>query len=139
MKKPFLFCSILSIIYILSCSDINKKPSNTSNGSELTLLMREMFDDGMKIKEAILEGENPQIMNKAKALMSAHSTDPEVAISEEFEIFAQSYLAAVEALEEVNNENRTTQYEIMVTSCMNCHRSLCPGPMVKIKKLYLDD
>ncbi|MGK0390232.1 MAG: hypothetical protein ACI94Y_002983 [Maribacter sp.] len=138
MKKTFFFCLILSVIYFLSCTDLNKKTSNTSNDSELTLLMRNMFDDGMKIKEAVLEGKKPQIMDKAKALMSAHSTDPEVAMSEEFKIFAQSYLAAVEALKEANNETITTQYETMVNSCMNCHRSLCPGPIVKIKKLYLD-
>ena len=138
MKKLFFFCGMLSIIYLLSCSDMNKKSSNTSNDSELTLLMRDMFDDGMMIKASVLAGEKPQIMDKAKALMSSHSTDSEVAMSNDFKVFAQSYLAAVEALENANNENITDQYEVMITSCMDCHRSLCPGPMVRIKKLYLD-
>lgn len=135
VKKIFVFCLMLSVIYLLSCSNVDNK---TSNDSEMTLLMREMFDDGMNIKAAVLEGRKPEISNKAKELMSAHSTDPKVAMSEEFKIFAQSYLASVEALEEANSENISQQYEIMVTSCMNCHVKLCPGPMVKIKKLYLD-
>jgi cytochrome c556 len=28
-------------------------------------------------------------------------------------------------------------YNLMVEACMNCHRSYCPGPMVRIKKLYI--
>ena len=135
MKKLFFFFLLLSSIYILSCSDIKK---NTSNDSELTLLMREMFDEGTSIKAQILNGEKPLIADKAKRLLSSHSTDPKVAMSDEYKIFAQSYLAAIEALENANPETIEKPYEVMVTSCMNCHRKLCPGPMVKIKKLYLN-
>lgn len=136
MKKPFIFIFILSTIYLLSCNDVKNK---STTDSELTLLMREMFDDGLKMKEQIINGENPEILDKAKRLLSSHSTDPEVALSDTYKLFAQSYLNALEALEEAPLETRKKQYEIMVTSCMNCHQKLCPGPMMRIKKLYLGE
>lgn len=97
-----------------------------------------MFDEGMNIKNQIKNGEKPEIAEKAKRLLSSHSTDPEVAMSDEYKLFAQSYLAAIEGLEDASPESRTQSYEIMVTTCMNCHQKLCPGPMMRIKKLYLD-
>jgi len=135
MKKIFIFVLILSTIHLLSCNGINNK---SPNDSELTLLMREMFDDGMKIKEQIINGENPEILDRTKRLLSAHSTDPEVALSDTYKLFAQSYLTAIEALEDTTIETKKTQYDVVVTSCMNCHQKLCPGPMMKIKKLYIN-
>jgi len=32
-----------------------------------------------------------------------------------------------------------TLFQGLVESCMNCHRAFCPGPIVRIKKLYLKD
>lgn len=136
MRNIFLFFSILSFVYILSCSDVKK---SQSNDSEMTLLMREMYDEGMKIKKQILKGEKPEVSIRVQEMRTAKSTDPEVAKSEMFNIFAKSYLAATEALASAEPENVETAYGIMVMSCMNCHKQLCPGPMVKIQKLYLQN
>lgn len=135
MKKLSIFFFILFMIHLLSCTEVVQ---NKSGDSELTLLMREMFDDGMNIKQQILEGKNPEIFDKAERLLSSHSTDPKTALSEDYKLFAQSYLASLEALREADSENINTQYEIVITSCMNCHQKLCPGPMMKIKKLYIN-
>ncbi len=136
MNKRIAFICITILFYILSCNDV--KNQSVPKDSELTLLMRQMYDESEQIKAQILKGEKPQILDQAEALLHSHSTDPSVAESEAFKLFAESYLAAIDALKNADAAHIQTSYEIMVTSCMNCHRQLCPGPMMKIKKLYLE-
>lgn len=135
MKTFLLFITILLLIHLLSCTKVSE---NTSDDSELTLLMREMYDEGLIIKKQIEAGEKPDLTDYRKRLLSSHSTKPEVAQSDIFKLYAEVYLDACKTLEDGKNEDITTQYQSVITTCMNCHQKLCPGPMVRIKKLYLE-
>jgi hypothetical protein len=46
------------------------------------------------------------------------------------------YLQSSERLNK-SHDNLSETFNIMVDNCMNCHQKMCPGPMVKIKKLYI--
>jgi len=90
-----IFC--ITLITILSnCSNGTSNTNQTilhpNDDSELTLLMREMYDY--------------VYLESAKRLKTSKSNIPEV-------------------------------FNHMIDDCMNCHKQMCPGPMVKIKKLYL--
>jgi len=135
MRKLLLFSILLLLIHLLSCTKVSE---NTSDDSELTLLMREMYDESLLIKKQIEAGKQPKLTDYQKRLLSSHSTKAEVAQSEEFKLYAESYLDAYKVLEEGESLDKSTPYESLITTCMNCHRKMCPGPMVKIKKLYLD-
>ena len=54
---------------MLACTDYNSPEKrevpaviNPNGDSELALLMRDMFEDGMRLKEQIAKGEQPDIL-----------------------------------------------------------------------------
>ena len=144
MRIPIISFAIILLIFGLACSEVKKeKPreiihtSNPNGDSELALLMREMFDDGMRIKQQIQDGHSPEILKNFEKIFTAQATEPEKAASAAYQHFAEIYLQSVESLKNAPKENVGDLYHSMVQNCMNCHQAMCPGPMVKIKKLYL--
>lgn len=112
-------------------------PLNPNGDSELALLMREMFEDAMRMKSQIKAGEQPEVLHRFAAIHTAEATEPEKASSTDFQVFAQSYLQTLQAMQNAAPGDANALYHNLVESCMNCHRAMCPGPMVRIKKLYL--
>ncbi len=140
------YLSILIVIISFgtwACNNEGNTRSNTAskiinpNGdSELALLMRAMFDDGMDMKTAIEKGQHPSTKVDYAKIFTATATEPDKAASPEFKAFADVYLEQMKALENCTTEEAAPIFKTMVTSCMNCHAAMCPGPMVRIKKLY---
>ena len=119
--------------------DAPKKSINPNGDSELALLMRAMFDEGMTTKEEILAG-NPVKFNVAyEKIHSAKPTEAGKNESTEYILFAKAYEASVKRLRNADDASRPQAYQTMVETCMNCHKSVCPGPMVRIKKMYLSE
>ena len=126
---------------ILSCGDAlnasKPKPLNPNGDSELALLMRDMYEDGQRIKQEIKNGKKPEILNKFKEIHTAVATEPEKVATEEYRLYADAYLNAIELLEQADAENVEDSYHGMVQACITCHRAVCPGPIVRIKKLMI--
>ena len=128
----------------LACTSENKAdcaapaPLNPNGDSELALLMRDMFDDAMRMKKQLQKGEQPVVQKKFTAIRSAEATVPEKAETTIYKVHAETHLATLEALQNAELADAPNLYHNMVESCMNCHRAMCPGPMVRIKKLYLE-
>ncbi len=146
MKKYLIFLPVMSIVLLLAC--FSEPPSGQEDGpiimpinpngdSELALLMRDMHEDGLKAKEKIKNGELPELLLDFEKIHTAQATEPEKAASPTYQVHALSYLQAVEALKNADKNNMEQSYTNMVDACMSCHKALCPGPMVKIKKMYL--
>ena len=131
----FSLLFMLSFFIFTSCSN-EPEPLNPNGDSELAVLMREMFEDGEKLKEAIESGKIPKLTKKHARILTADATEPEKAASNEYKVFADSYLQILEKLETADDDQLPDLYNNLVNSCMNCHQVLCPGPMVRIKKLY---
>ncbi len=132
------------MLLIFTCSDIDESKSclppiqpNPNGDSELALLMREMFDDGMRMKQQIEKGDKLEVLAKFEKIHSAQATEPEKAASKKFKMYADAYLNMIEQLKVSSPEDTEVLFQGLVESCMNCHRAMCPGPMVRIKKLYL--
>ncbi|MBR9921542.1 MAG: hypothetical protein GYB31_11950 [Bacteroidetes bacterium] len=114
-----------------------KAPLNPNGDSELALLMRDMYDDGMRIKEQIQNGEKPEVSVAFKKIHSAQATEPEKAASDIYHSFALAYEQSVTQLQEAAADAAEPHYRNMVDACMNCHKALCPGPTMRIKHLEL--
>ena len=133
----------------MSCGDSSCKkecssttttsPLNPNGDSGLALMMREMFDEGMRMKGQIQKGEQPEVFKQFEEIHSVSATEPEKQASPEFKAFARAYHQSLESLKSATAEDAKPLYNNMVDACMTCHRSMCPGPMVKIKKLYIRD
>lgn len=112
-------------------------PVNPNGDSELALLMRDMYDEGMVVKTKIQNGEMPELLLDFEKIHTAQATEPEKAASPAYKVHALSYLQAVDALKNADAGQLEKSYNKMVDACMNCHKALCPGPVVRIKKMYL--
>ena len=110
-------------------------PINPNGDSELALLMRDMFDEAMIIKEQVDNDKPVAIKLDHHEILTAHATEPEKAASSEYKTFANLYLQSIESLRSADKNQVPTMYENMVANCTACHQALCPGPLVKIEKL----
>lgn len=140
-----IICFHLLFALVVSCGEGKKDCSNPANltqrslnpngDSELALLMRAMFDEAQQIKQQIANEEPIAIKINHEKILTAHATEPEKAASAEYKAFADVYLQTMEKLQTADPAQKANLYDNMVNSCMTCHKALCPGPMVKIKKL----
>ena len=148
MTKPLitLIAFSLTLSLFLACenqsetkkeqpSSVNKKSLNPNGDSELALLMRDMYSEAERIKEQIAEGEKITISLDHGKILTAHATEPEKAASKEFKAFSQLYLNNIEQLKDSKGEEASKYFSKLVDNCMSCHQAICPGPLVKIKKL----
>lgn len=150
MKSFFklLFCASVCLMAIEACQQtekpeekeqtiLKKKTHNPNGDSELALLMRDMFDEAERIKKNIKNGQEFEVKLDHEKILTAHATEPEKANSQQFKDFAKMYLANLEQLKKSNEENVEMVFQSLVSSCLSCHQQLCPGPMVRIKKLKM--
>ena len=140
----YLTTSGLLLIFgiAVSCSDTSNSystewSSNPNGDSELALLMREMFDDAMRMKIQIEEGKQPKVLKKFRDIHTANAIEPEKAASDEFKAFAKAYIAAIESLKSAEPDETKLLFQGLVNTCSNCHQAMCPGPLARIKKLNL--
>ncbi|MCB0560932.1 MAG: hypothetical protein H6573_26175 [Lewinellaceae bacterium] len=140
LRQPVVFLALLLAGYLLSCTAQEVKneapPLNPNGDSELALLMRAMFDDALLMKQQIEQGEPAQPGLDYQKILTAQATEPEKAASNTYKVHALSYLQTIKALQQADAAQAATLYENMVNSCMGCHKALCPGPTVRIRKLY---
>ncbi|MCF6342433.1 MAG: hypothetical protein L3J31_06475 [Bacteroidales bacterium] len=150
MKKITIFSILFLLLFAMSCgdSDCEKECSssttktssiNPNGDSGLALMMREMFEEGMRMKGEIQEGKKPEVFKKFEEIHKVSATEPEKQASDDFKVFAKAYHQSLESLKSATAEDAKPLFKNMVDACMTCHRSMCPGPMVKIKKLYIRD
>ncbi|MDF1697983.1 MAG: hypothetical protein P1U56_19200 [Saprospiraceae bacterium] len=132
---------LIGLLFILSnCNDGQSKPKmgilHPNNDSELTLLMRDMYDYYEGIKENVEQGNLPENIREFAEIHNAVSTEPSKAESPLYKAMSQVYLESAKRFSS-STGNTKELFNNMVDNCMNCHQQMCPGPMVKIKKLYV--
>jgi cytochrome c556 len=121
-----------------SSTEQNKTSQNTINpngDSELALLMREMYDEAARVKKQVKNGEPVSLTLDYDKILTAHATDQEEAETPEFKAFAQLYLNSLESLKSAQADQVEGIFSQMVESCIACHKTFCPGPLVRIQKL----
>jgi cytochrome c556 len=136
MKKLIAVFPLLVALLWQACKN-EAKPLNPNGDSELAILMRQMFEDGERIREQIKNGQSVAIQVDFEKIMTATATDPAKMQGKEYPHFAASYVEAMKALRDAPPAEAQDKYSAMVATCMNCHEQSCPGPIVRIKKLTL--
>ena len=116
--------------------NFRKAPRNPNGDSELALLMRDMEEDCIQAKKAIENGDQPKLKVDIERIKTAQATEPDKAESAAFQQMADGYIELARTMELAPAETLESHYKGMVSACMSCHQALCPGPMVRIRKLY---
>ncbi len=134
-----LWLSLASSCQEQSCTNEAKRqaPINPNGDSELALVMRQLTEEADAIKSEIEAGQPIEFTVDHEAILRAHATEPEKANSPTYKAFAKLYLQSIEDLHSAKPAQIPELYDKMIDGCINCHKSLCPGPVVRIKKLYL--
>ncbi len=150
MRKAIIFILVI-VGYLFSCqlvdggivlneqdtSNTDTADVNPNGSSELSLLMREMYDHALNARILALKnqknGDYPKVFNK---IHTATPTDSATKNSY-FDTFADVYLNSVKAYASAGNTDLKINYNNLVNTCLACHSTHCPGPIPKIKKLLL--
>ena len=141
MRVTLTFAMLLCIVILFyNCAEGESKSVETilhpNNDSELTLLMRDMYDYYDKLKLDVQKGQLPSKIREFKEIHEAVATDPDKSSSDLYKAMSTVYLQSAEMLKP-SAKDLPKVFNSMVDNCMNCHKQMCPGPMVKIKKLYV--
>lgn len=136
----------LSILAIIACSAQRaEEPQPTSSAQELTppselaLLMRRMVAHADSVKVGLARGDKelPPFPTEIRTLFTATPTKDMHIDPITFPTFGKDYQQKVNSLYKAARKDRATAYNALVQSCANCHGTHCPGPLMKIKKMYV--
>ena len=107
---------------------------NSNGASELAALMREMKADLEKARTLIAEGKPvPAMHARHRKMRCAWPTSLDDR-TPTFEQSAITYLSLVKALDEKPSVNSLNG---VVSGCLACHATACPGPIPVIEKLKM--
>jgi len=108
--------------------------------SALALMMRHMAAHADSVKAAVRrDGDLPPFPKAFNGLMKAEPTEGMHIDPITFPTFAKDYENKLERLYKVKKEDRSQAYNALIQSCANCHGTHCPGPLMRIKKMYVED
>lgn len=105
--------------------------------SPLAQLMRDMTAFADSTKQHLSRGEELLPFPTAfKDMVTAEST-PGMVDHRTFDPFAFSYLHQLDSLYKVVPAQRQQAFDELIQYCAACHGQVCPGPLVRIKKLRM--
>lgn len=113
-------------------------PQDLAPPSELALLMRTMAAHADSVKAGLKRGDKelPPYPTVVRTLLTATPTKDMHIDPITFPTFGKDYQDKVNALYKSAKQDRALAYNALVQSCANCHSTHCPGPMMRIKKMY---
>lgn len=106
--------------------------------SEMALLMNQMFDYNLKVKEEILLGKIPtefpiDFLKIHTAEMSEFKSR-----NETFQSFSQVFIETEKQIfEEESTVDIKERFNQAINVCISCHNTECTGPIPRIKKLLI--
>lgn len=139
----FLICTLL----LFSCQEKQdendlkeehkeKRSFQMYEVSEMTALMRQMFQLNEALKERIVSGENLGDYPEGFERILEASMTKEQPMDDFFIEHAELYLTAQKSIY-ANPEEAKTLFNDAINACIACHKVKCTGPITKIEKLYI--
>ena len=116
-----------------------KPTGDPDDASELALLMRAMAAHVDSVKATMRRGaELPPLPPGVDKLFSATPTEGMHIDPITYPTFGKDYLAKLDMLYAGTADDRPRLYNALVQSCANCHGTHCPGPLMRIRKMYVE-
>jgi cytochrome c553 len=108
------------------------------DASELALLMRTMASHTDSVKAALKRDAKLPPKPDVSRLLTATPTEGMHIDPITYPTFSADYVKNLDALYKAPKKERPKAYNALVQSCANCHGVHCPGPLMRIKKMYVD-
>lgn len=142
-----IFLSVALVVLFSGCNNSEKENTELKGDivydmykpSEMSILMNDMYDYNLKIKQEILEGKTPanfpvNFLNIYTAELSEFKSR-----NETFQVYSSLF---VENQKEIFNTEAhldiSERYNNAINLCISCHKTACTGPIPKIKKLLIN-
>lgn len=140
MKKMIVFaCLIATVMYLGACKQDCAKPMNPNGDTEISLLMRAMYEEALTARRNIEQGKDFEFKLEYKNLLTAKGVMTDKLESPLYKAYAESYIAIAERLKNDLSEDRIEDYKLLVDGCRKCHDVMCQGPLVLVNKLVLKE
>jgi hypothetical protein len=111
---------------------------NPNGSSELSLLMRKMYDHIAAARNDVLAKKiRSSFPQEFLTIYSAKPTDS-LTKNSSFDPLADLYIHSLNIFTGSTTANLIQNYNAVLTACINCHSQHCPGPVAKMKKLLID-
>jgi hypothetical protein len=138
---------LLLLFGVIACSaqqmeeaqGTTRAPQEVTPPSELALLMRLMAAHADSVKAGIGRGDKdlPPFPKEISTLFTAVPTKDMHIDPITYPTFGKDYQDKVAALYKAARKDRALAYNALIVSCANCHGTHCPGPLMRIKKMYV--
>lgn len=113
---------------------------NPNGTSELAALMRRLADIAEENRRLLEENKTPAAWpDDINKLLTAQATDSDIKGSH-YDAFAGDFIAAARSFNQSlgNSKESKSRHNAVVGACVSCHEQACAGPLVRIKKLYVN-
>lgn len=139
LTMPLALAALLALAAASAPPKGADAPQELTPPSELALLMRQMAAHADSVKAGLARGDKrlPPYPRAISALLTATPTPGMHIDPITFPTFGKDYQQRVDALYKAARKDRPRAYNALVLSCANCHTTHCPGPMMRIKKMYV--
>lgn len=139
----------IGIFFLASCSN-NTEPKEQAEEtpateepqmreySELAGIMVSVHAYQSILKDSIKAGakELPSPPIELQKLHTAEATDSRE-LDGDYHALADNFIGKLDSLKYLAIEDRLDAYNASVSTCVECHQTRCPGPIPRIKKLYV--
>ena len=135
--RTYIFLIITSLIW--ACQSSQEEVCHINAGvnpngeSEMALFMRRIASECDLVKAQILKKEKAQFNFEPTQILKATMTKGH-SMDGAYIAYAKTFINQVEQFNEDANKNN---YNAIILNCINCHKTRCPGPIDRIKKLKL--
>lgn len=139
MRRTHLFALLgLALFGLAFSAPLHTRPSqDLKPPSELALLMREMAVFMDSTRAHVVKGQDRlPYPEQFKKMRTATPTEGMVDHAV-YDPFADHFLSSLDGFYKAKKKNRAQAYNALVQACANCHMQVCPGPLVRIKKMYV--
>lgn len=107
--------------------------------SELALMMREMAAFTDSTRDRLITGGALLPFPSSFRNMAQAEPTPNMVDHRTFDPYAKAWLVHLDRLYAASMEQRTGVFNTLVATCEACHTNMCPGPLVRIKKLHIPE
>lgn len=132
--KSTAIISFLLLVVLMATSFFK-----TKQAEDLSALMDRITKETKLLKKQIDSGKTAGKIFRNygedyQTILTANPSD-ESKKGEHFNDFALSFLKETERLRTSNEDGLKKQYNAVITACINCHSTYCPGPITMLKKM----
>lgn len=135
--RPIIVLALMAATALAFTAHAERPAQDLKPPSELALLMRDMavFMDSTR-KHVVAGEERLPYPDRFKKMTTATATEGMMDHAV-YDPFAEHFLTTLDGFYKAKKKNRAQAYNALVQACANCHMQVCPGPLVRIKKLYV--